>query len=146
MAAVAARLRALPFLSARSTTLAATAFGLGLLALASLYLRTQFIGAAFWIDEGLSVGIAQHALLDIPGVLRQDGSPPLYYMALHLWMNAFGSSEVAAQSLSLVAALLTIPAAFWATHRVWGVRAAWFAAFLAALNPYITSHGQEARM
>jgi hypothetical protein len=146
MAAVAARLRALPFITARSTTLAATAFGLGLLALASIYLRTQFIGAAFWIDEGLSVGIAQHALLDIPGVLRQDGSPPLYYMTLHVWMDAFGSSEVAAQSLSLVAAMLAIPAAFWAAGRVWGIRAAWFAAFLAALNPYITSHGQEARM
>ena len=26
------------------------------------------------------------------------------------------------------------------------MRAAWFAAFLAALNPYMTSHGQEARM
>jgi hypothetical protein len=146
MAAVAARLRALPFLSARSTTLAATAIGLGLLGLASLYLRTQFIGAAFWIDEGLSVGIAQHALLDIPGILKQDGSPPLYYMTLHVWMSAFGTTEVAAQSLSLVCALLSIPAAYWAAGRVWGVRAAWFAAFLAALNPYMTSHGQEARM
>ena len=146
MAAVAARLRALPFLSARSTTLAATVVGLGLLTLISLYLRTQFIGAAFWIDEGLSVGIAQHALLDIPGILRQDGSPPLYYMLLHVWMNAFGTTEVAAQSLSLVCALLSIPAAYWAAGRVWGVRAAWFAAFLAALNPYLTSHGQEARM
>ena len=146
MAAVAARLRALPFLTARSTTLAGTAIGLGLLTLVALYLRTQFIGAAFWIDEGLSVGIAQHALFDIPGVLKQDGSPPLYYMLLHVWMNAFGTTEVAAQSLSLAAALLSVPAAYWAAHRPWGVRAAWFAAFLAALNPYITSHGQEARM
>jgi mannosyltransferase len=146
MAAVAARLRALPFLTARSTTLAGTAIGLGVLALASLYLRTQFIGAAFWIDEGLSVGIAQHALLDIPGVLRLDGSPPLYYMTLHVWMDAFGTSEVATQALSLVCALLSIPAAYWAAGRVWGIRAAWFCAFLAALNPYITSHGQETRM
>ena len=146
MAAVAARLRALPFLSARTTTLALTAAGLGLLTLASLYLRTQFIGAAFWIDEGLSVGIAQHGLAEIPGVLRQDGSPPLYYMTLNVWMQAFGSTEAATQSLSLVFALLSIPAAFWAAGRVFGVRAAWFAAFLAALNPFLTGHGQETRM
>ena len=146
MAAVAARLRALPFLSARTTSVALTATGLGLLALASLYLRTRFIGAAFWIDEGLSVGIAQHALADIPGLLQQDGSPPLYYMTLHVWMNLFGSTEQATQSLSLVFALLSVPAAYWAAGRVWGRRAAWFAAFLAALNPYLTGHGQETRM
>ena len=146
MAAVAARLRALPFLTARTTTVALTAAGLGLLTLVSLYLRTRFIGAAFWIDEGLSVGIAQHSLADIPGVLRQDGSPPLYYMTLHVWMNLFGSTEQATQSLSLVFALLSMPAAYWAAGRVWGVRAAWFAAFLAALNPYLTGHGQETRM
>jgi mannosyltransferase len=146
MAAVAARLRALPFLSARTTTLALTASGLGVLALASLYLRTRFIGAAFWIDEGLSVGIAQHALLDIPGLLRQDGSPPLYYMSLHVWMSVFGSTEQATQSLSLVFSLFSIPAAFWAAGRVWGRPAAWFAAFLAALNPFMTGHGQETRM
>src|SRR3712207_3866397 len=99
MAAVAARLRALPFLSARTTTVALTAVGLGVLTLVSLYMRTRFIGAALWIDEGLSVGIAQHGLTDIPGVLRQDGSPPLYYMTLHVWMQAFGSSEAATQSL-----------------------------------------------
>ena len=130
MAAVAARLRALPFLSARSTTVALTATGLGLLALASLYLRTRFIGAAFWIDEGLSVGIAQHALSDIPGLLQQDGSPPLHYMTLHVWMNAFGTTEEATQSLSLVFALLSVPAAYWAAGRVWGPRAAWFRASL----------------
>src|SRR3954470_7587146 len=146
MAAVAARLRALPFLSARTTTVALTATGLGLLALASLYLRTRFIGASFWIDEGLSVGIAQHALGDIPGLLRQDGSPPLYYMTLHVWMDMFGSTEQATQSLSLVFALLSVPAAYWAAGGVWGRRAAWFAAFLAALNPYLTGHGQETRM
>src|SRR4051812_14480739 len=112
MAAVAARLRALPFQSARLPAAAVTVAGLGVLALASLYLRTRFIGAAFWIDEGLSVGIAQHALTDIPGLLNQDGSPPLYYMTLHVWMSGFGTSEEATQSLSLTFALLSVPAAY----------------------------------
>ena len=48
----------------------------------SIYVRTRELGAGFWIDEGLSVGIADRPLTDIPGVLRQDGSPPLYYVLL----------------------------------------------------------------
>ena len=34
----------------------------------SLALRSQAIHARFWIDEGLSVGIASHPLSAIPGV------------------------------------------------------------------------------
>ena len=62
------------------------AAGLSLLLGLSLALRTTAIHAPFWIDEGLSVGIASHPFGDIPSVLRQDGSPPLYYLLLHLWM------------------------------------------------------------
>ena len=52
------------------------------LVVASLVLRTRALGAALWMDEGLSIGIASQPLLDIPHVLRVDGSPPLYYMLL----------------------------------------------------------------
>jgi hypothetical protein len=38
-----------------------------------------------------------------PGLLRQDGSPPLYYLLLHGWMALAGDGEAAARSLSLVA-------------------------------------------
>ena len=61
------------------------------------------------MDEALSTGIASHSLSAIPGVLRHDGSPPLYYMLLHVWMSVFGPSETATHSLSLVSALLTHP-------------------------------------
>src|SRR6185503_2379392 len=85
----------------------------------STYVRTRAIGGSFWMDEGLSVGISSHAFTDIPGVLRQDGSPPLYYMLLHVWMDAFGCSETAVHWLSLTAALLTIPSAMWAGWSLW---------------------------
>ena len=79
----------------------------------SLALRTQAIHARFWIDEGLSVGIASHPLSAIPGVLREDGSPPLYYLLLKLWMSVFGSGEADTHALSIAFALLTVPVA-WA--------------------------------
>ena len=72
------------------------------------------LGIGFWIDEGLSVGIADRPLGDIPLALREDGSPPLYYMLLHFWLDIAGRSEAGVRGLSLLFALLAIPAAWWA--------------------------------
>jgi hypothetical protein len=112
----------------------------------SLALRTQAIHARYWIDEGLSVGISSHPLLDIPGVLRQDGSPPLYYLLLGVWMKVFGHGEADTHALSLGFAILLIPVAFAAGRAIFGGRAAWIAAVLAALNPFVTYYAQETRM
>jgi mannosyltransferase len=118
---------------------------LGLIAL-SLAVRSRSLDGSLWIDEGISRGIAVHGVTEIPGLLRQDGSPPLYYILLHAWTIAFGDGETALRSLSLLAALLTIPAALWAGTAVAGRTAGWLAAVLAALNPFLTVYAQEARM
>jgi uncharacterized membrane protein len=120
--------------------------GLGLLVALSVLLRTRELGIGFWIDEGLSVGIADRPIGDIPGVLRQDGSPPLYYALLHLWIGVFGDSEPAARALSLLCATLAIPVAWWAARALFGPVAGWMAAVLAATNPFLTQYGQETRM
>jgi mannosyltransferase len=112
----------------------------------SLALRTQAIHARFWIDEGLSVGISSHSLLDIPDVLREDGSPPLYYLLLNVWMHVFGSGEADTHALSVACALLMIPVAWIAARALFGDRAAWIAALLATLNPFLTYYAQETRM
>src|SRR4051794_8641736 len=74
------------------TRAAAIAFFGGLLII-SLAFKVRGLGSAYWIDEGLSVGIGNHPLTDIPGLLRQDGSPPLYYMLVHIWTGWFGTGE-----------------------------------------------------
>lgn len=130
----------------RTVVVAKTGALLVVLLGASLFLRTRAIDAGYWIDEGLSVGIASFPLGEIPGVLRQDGSPPLYYMLLHLWLDGFGSSEPATHAFSLVFALASIPVALWAGWSLFGRRAGWVAATLAALNPFLTVYAQETRM
>ena len=121
--------------------------GLGVLVALSLLLRTTQLGIGFWIDEGLSVGIADRPLGDIPLALREDGSPPLYYMLLHFWLDVGGRSEAGVRGLSLLFALLAIPAAFWSGRVIWGsAKAAWFAAILMAFNPFLAQYAQEARM
>lgn len=154
MATVAARARSLPRslpsldrLVDRIPTgpVAVGVYVLGLLAL-SLYLRTWALGASLWMDEGLSIGIASQPLLDIPGVLRQDGSPPLYYMLLHLWMQVAGNGPAETQALSVAIALLAVPGGLWAGWTLFGRRAGLMCAALGAVNPFLTAYAQEARM
>jgi mannosyltransferase len=117
-----------------------------LLMAGSLLLRSGALSGGYWIDEGISVGIASHDLRDIPGVLGQDGNPPLYYLLLHGWMRLIGTSEAATRSLSLVFALLAVPASFWAGARVFDRRAGAVAAAGAAGAPFLTYYAQETRM
>lgn len=124
--------------------------GVALLALAlvalSIFVRTRGLAAYYWIDEGLSVGISSHHLLAIPELLRQDGSPPLYYLLLHLWMGLAGPSEQATRLLSVVIATLAVPAALWAGWSLFGARCGWLCAIVAALDPFLTTYAQETRM
>ena len=135
-------------LRARAMTGARVAvpLGIGALLAVSVLLRTRELGVGFWIDEGLSVGIADRPLADIPGVLRQDGSPPLYYLLLNLWMSVAGRSEESVHALSVVFSVLCVPVAFWAGWTLFGRRTAWIAALLAAVNPFLTQYAQEGRM
>ncbi|MBA2537163.1 MAG: glycosyltransferase family 39 protein [Actinobacteria bacterium] len=146
MATHALRRSGLPRAEALASTPAGTVALLVVLLGASLVLRTRALDAGFWIDEGLTVGISSYPIAEIPGVLRQDGSPPLYYFLLHLWMDAFGTSEAATHALSVMFALLAIPAALWAGWSLFGRRAGWIAAVLTALNPFLTIYAQETRM
>ncbi len=118
---------------------------LGLLVL-SFALRYTAIHARYWIDEGLSVGIAEHPLADIPGLLRQDGAPPLYYLLLGIWTRLFGDGEARTHALSLGFALLTVPVGFAAARSLFSDRAAWFTAIIAALIPFLSFYAQETRM
>ncbi|HEU4977344.1 MAG TPA: glycosyltransferase family 39 protein [Solirubrobacteraceae bacterium] len=117
---------------------------LGLLAVA-VKLRTHVLSVPYWIDEGISVGIASHHLGDIPGLLRQDGSPPLYYLLLHFWIQGFGSSEQSTHALSAIFAILSVPAAWWAA-RPFGRWAGLIAGGLLAVNPYVGLYADETRM
>jgi 4-amino-4-deoxy-L-arabinose transferase-like glycosyltransferase len=112
----------------------------------SAYVRTRYISGQFWMDEAITTGIASHSLSAIPGLLRHDGSPPLFYVLLHFWIRIFGASESATHALSLVFGLLTIPAGYWAGSSLFGRRAGLMAATLFAFSPFLTQYAGETRM
>jgi mannosyltransferase len=103
-------------------------------------------GKWYWLDEGIAAGIASHPLSEIPELMRQDGSPPLYYLVLHLWMSVVGTSEAQTHILSILFALATVPAALWAGWSLFGRRAGWMCALAAALNPFLAFYANETRM
>ena len=119
---------------------------LAILLALSVLLRTRALEASLWIDEGISVGIASHAPSEIPGLLKQDGSPPLYYLVLHAWIAVAGTGEATLRVPSLLFALATVPAALWAGRSLFGARAGWLCVVLAAVMPFLTVYAQEVRM
>ena len=140
------RLRAMDRLAGLRLTRVGIAALLLLLTLISLVLRIQQIRFHFWVDEGISVGIASHPLSQLPQLLREDGSPPLYYALLHVWMQIFGHSEEATHELSLLFALITVPTAYLCGSSLFGRRVGAYCAVLAAGLPFITGYAQETRM
>ena len=146
MATVASRARSLPRLDSLRTGVVGVVLLVGGLVVVSLFLRTRALGASLWMDEGLSIGIASQPFFDIPGVLRQDGSPPLYYMALNLWMELVGRGPADTQGLSVAFSVLAIPGGLWAGWTLFGRRAGLICAALGAVNPFLSLYAQETRM
>lgn len=120
--------------------------GLFGLVLAATALRVEGIETWYWIDEALSVGIARHDLVEIPGLLVRDGSPPLWYFGLHGWTSMFGASVVSTHAFSLLFGVLAVPVAWVVGRRLFGGRAGWMAAALATISPFVTYFSRETRM
>jgi uncharacterized membrane protein len=99
-----------------------------------------------WLDEALTVNIARLPLSKIPDALRHDGSPPLYYMLLHVWMGLFGSGDFAVRALSGVLSAAALPLIWVAGRKIGGRRAAVAAVILLGASPFAIRFGTEARM
>jgi hypothetical protein len=102
--------------------------------------------SALWLDEALSVNIAKLPISKLPAALRHDGAPPLYYVLLHFWMRAFGTSDVAVRALSGLASVVALPFAFVAGKRLAGRAGAWAALVLLASAPFAINYATSARM
>jgi uncharacterized membrane protein len=102
--------------------------------------------SAMWLDEALTVDIARLPLHAIPGALKQDGAPPLFYYLLHFWIRLFGQSDIATRSLSGVVGLLTLPVAWLCGRRFGGPVVGWTTLVLMASAPFAVYYATEARM
>ena len=101
---------------------------------------------SLWFDEGYSAWVVRLSPWQIIEVIRNDVSPPLYYLLLKLWTGAFGDSEAALRSMSAVAAvasLLLVLAIAWRITR--NATATLVAAGAYAVSVLQIQFAQEAR-
>ena len=93
--------------------------GLGLLLAVSLLLRTRELDVGFWIDEGLSVGIADRPLTDIPGRAELGRlAAALLHAAARLDVGR--GRRGAEPTRSRCVRRLTVPVAWWAARGLFG--------------------------
>lgn len=99
-----------------------------------------------WLDEALTVNISSLPLTELPGALRHDGAPPLYYLLLHFWIRLFGPGDFSVRALSGLLAVATLPVMWLAARRAGGKAVAWAAVLLLASSPFAVRYATEARM
>jgi hypothetical protein len=99
-----------------------------------------------WLDEALSVNIAKLPVGEIPGALKRDGAPPLYYVLLHFWIRLFGDSDAAVRSLSGICSLLALVGLFFLVRRIWGAETAFIATGILAASAFASYYATESRM
>jgi len=110
----------------------------------------RFLGLgdrSLWFDEAFSLSVAKvpfPALIDF--VRRNDPHPPLYYALLGAWIRLFGSSEVAARSLSALISIVTVLLLYGFARRLVSREVALAATVLLAGSAFAVRAGQEVRM
>ncbi|MHB1988410.1 MAG: glycosyltransferase family 39 protein [Acidimicrobiales bacterium] len=140
---------------------------IGVIAVLAIGVALRFLTRSpLWLDEALTVNIAREPISRIPGLLRHDGAPPLYYFLLHFWMKLFGTGDVASRSLAGVLGVINLPVG-WVTGYRMGARSwslaeatdeerrasaergritAWSVTLLLASSPFAVYYDTEVRM
>jgi hypothetical protein len=103
-----------------------------------------------WLDEAQSVAIAKlpwsgSGTTMFTG-LREDGSPPLYYLILHVWIGMFGSGNSAVRALSALTNLAAAVPIYHLGKRLVGTRAAQVSVVLYLTSPFTLYFATETRM
>ena len=99
---------------------------------------------SLWRDEAFSLLVAAKSPLEILGLTLKDTNPPLYFLILHYWIQAFGNSEPVARSLSFLFHILLSIVVWLAAHHLTKSKTVSVLAMLAAfLNPFLLQYAFE---
>src|SRR3989344_749914 len=97
-----------------------------------------------WRDEAFSILAAQRPLSFIFTNLGIE--PPLYYLLLHFWMKLFGTSEIAARSLSFLGfGFATVIIIYWAEKLFKRHWLSWYLPLIFFVNPMLLYYAFEVR-
>ena len=116
------------------------------LALAA-FLRFYRLSPGLSADEVYSLEVSRHSVGSIVRILAHgDTHPPLSYVLLHFWAEAFGSSEVAVRSLAALFGVGTVLMLYLLGRLLWGPLAGLIAALMLSLSRINVECSHFARM
>ncbi len=112
-----------------------------------LILRLAQLGTApLWFDEVITADWLARPWRELLGLCLADNHPPLYFALAKVARDLLGGDAWTLRLPSAFAAAATIPLAAAAATALADRRAGRWAAWFAALSPFLVHHGQEARM
>ena len=119
---------------------------LGILVLIKIGIGLLFISHhSIDLDEPFSIFHAQNNLGDLFGIFKNENNPPLHFLLLHFWEQAFGISPVAVRSLSLIFSVLTVVALFKIGLKFFSQQVALFTCLFFIFSDFHHYYGLEAR-
>lgn len=95
--------------------------------------------ASLWADEGATFGIAQHGLVPYE-------HPAAYFRFMSIWIKLLGVSEITLRLPSACCMAAFVFIVYRAASEMGGRHAGAWAAWFAALSPFVRLGAQEARM
>lgn len=114
----------------------------------AIFLRFYCLGSeSIWLDESISIENANLSFLAmLEGVINNDGSPPLYFSLLWLWVRIFGSSEFAVRLLSALLGIISVFLMYRLGKLLLSEKEALLGVFIFTIGKPMIWMSQEARM
>ncbi len=119
---------------------------IGILLLAAA-VRIHDLGTrSLWEDEGWTLVLSKGPTIpDIVQRMAFDQHPPLYFVAIHLWRDAAGSSEFALRMLSVLTGIIAVAGIYQLGKSMFGPMAGVLAALFLALSDHHIDLSQDVR-
>ncbi|MCX5666702.1 MAG: glycosyltransferase family 39 protein [Candidatus Omnitrophica bacterium] len=109
----------------------------------------RFYGLAresLWLDEALSLKVAEQGPLFILIQIAFDNHPPLYLLILHFWIKIFGPGVYALRALSAIFGTAAVYLIYRLSRAIFKEKTAILSSALFALSIFQVFYSQEARM
>ena len=119
---------------------------LAILVLGALFRFYDLAGESLWLDEGISIRIANLNLYQIIKTYISENHPPLYFVILHYWTGLFGDSEFSARFLSVIFGILALIVVYKLGSLIFDKETGILSALLMAISAFYIGNSQEARM
>ena len=118
-----------------------------LILILSFTLRLIGINQSMWLDEAISVTMAQLPIDKIVSVFStHDFHPPMYYWFLNIWIKIFGNGVMVMRFSSVLFSLITIWLVYKIGKEIKDKNLGMWAALFVGVNPLLIYYSQELRM